>query len=194
VAVNGPVSRRKPQAKPVYAASGIGAAVAPSGAFYSAWGDSAPAGGGFHAGLSPDGADGALPGGLKADPDVAVDSQSGRAFAAWNSLDDEGVVVMPLAPGGPRTSIPRSAPGLQRRVGITGRIGAAGVFVAYAQGSSPYLADPAVYRVDTGKVQRLTTHDGELVSIAAAPGGRLWVFWEDRGTIFATRSNRAATR
>ena len=114
-------------------------------------------------------------------------------FAGWNSLDDEGVVVMPLNPGGDRASIPNSAPQLQHRVGITGRIGAPGVFVAYAQGSNPFLADPAVYRADTGATTRLTKRDGELVSIAAAPAGRLWVFWKDVGTIYASRSNKAAT-
>jgi hypothetical protein len=192
--VQGPVSKLEPQGKPVYAASGIGAAVGIDGTFYSIWGDSAPGGGGFHAGLDPNAPDGELPGGLKTDPDVGVDSQSGQVFAAWNSLDDEGVVVMPLDPGGPRVSIPTSATQLQHRIGITGRIGAPGVFVAYAQGSNPFLADPAVYRADTGATTRLTTKDGELVSIAAAPAGRLWVFWKDVGTIHASRSNKAATR
>jgi len=192
--VQGPVSKLEPQGKPVYAASGIGAAVGKDGTFYSIWGDSAPGGGGFHVGLDPNAADGELPGGLKADPEVGVDSQSGQVFAGWNSLDDEGVVVMPLNPGGGRASIPNSAPQLQHRVGTTGRIGAPGVFVAYAQGSNPFLADPAVYRADTGATTRLTTRDGELVSIAAAPAGRLWVFWKDVGTIYATRSNKTATR
>ena len=191
--VQAPVSKRPPQAKPVYAASGIGAAVGTDGTFYSIWGDSAPNGGGFHVGLDPNSADGNLPGGLKADPDVGVDSQGGRVFAGWNSLDDEGVVVMPLNPDGDRASIQNSAPQLQHRVGITGRIGAPGVFVAYAQGSNPFLADPAVYRADTGATKRLTKRDGELVSIAAAPAGRLWVFWKDVGTIYASRSNKAAT-
>jgi hypothetical protein len=192
--VQGPVSKLEPQGKPVYAASGIGAAIGTDGTFYSIWGDSAPGGGGFHAGLDPSAPDGELPGGLKSDPDAGVDSQSGQVFAGWNSLDDEGVVVMPLSPGGQRVSIPNSAPQLQHRVGITGRIGAPGVFVAYAQGSNPFLADPAVYRVDTGATTRLTAKDGELVSIAAAPAGHLWVFWKDVGTIYASRSNKAATR
>jgi hypothetical protein len=193
-AVEAPVSRRPPQAKPVYAASGIGAGLGTDGTFYSIWGDSAPQGSGFHIGLDPNAADGDLPGGLKSDPDVGVDSQSGQVYAGWNSLDDEGVVVMPLNPGGARASIPNSAPQLQNRVGITGRIGAQGVFVAYAQGSNPFLADPAVYRIDSAATKRLTTKDGELVSIAAAPAGRLWVFWKDVGTIYATRSNKAATQ
>lgn len=192
--VHGPVSKLEPQGRPVYAAGGIGAALGTDGTFYSIWGDSAPGGGGFHVGLDPNAPDGELPGGLKVDPDVGVDSQSGQVFGAWNSLDDEGVVVMPLNPAGGRASIPNSAPQLQHRVGITGRIGAPGVFVTYAQGSNQFLADPAVYRADTGATKRLTTKDGELVSIAAAPSGRLWVFWKDVGTIYASRSNKAATR
>jgi hypothetical protein len=192
--VQGPVSKLEPQGKPVYAAGGIGAALGTDGTFYSIWGDSAPGGGGFHIGLDPNAPDGDLPGGLKVDPDVGVNSQGGQVFAGWNSLDEEGVVVMPLNPGGGRVSIPNSAPQLQHRVGITGRIGAPGVFVAYAQGTNPFLADPAVYRVDTGAPKRLTRRDGELVSIAAAPAGRLWVFWKDVGTIYATRSNKAATQ
>lgn len=191
--VEAPVSKRPPQAKPVYAASGIGAALGNDGTFYSIWGDSAPNGGGAHIGLDPNANDENLPGGLKSDPDVGVDSQGGQVWAGWNSIDDEGVVVMPLNPGGARASIPNSAPQLQHRVGITGRIGAPGVFVAYAQGTNPFLADPAVYRADTGATKRLTKKDGELVSIAAAPAGRLWVFWKDVGTIYATRSNKAAT-
>jgi hypothetical protein len=190
----GPVSKTGTDRSPVYAAGGIGAAVGTDGTFYSIWGDSAPGGGGFHAGLDPAVPDGDLPGGLKRDPDVGADSQTGRVVAGWNSLDGEGVVIMPLSPAGGHGSIPNSAPQLQHRLGITGRIGAPGVFVAFARGSNPFLSDPAVYRTDTGRVVPLTRRDGELVSIAAAPQGRLWVFWRDGGTIRASRSNRAATR
>jgi hypothetical protein len=34
----------------------------------------------------------------------------------------------------------------------------------------------------------------EHANIAAAPEGRLWLMWEQNGTIFAARTNRAATR
>lgn len=192
-AVQGPASNDGPAGKPVYAASGIGAAVGKDGTFFSIWGDSAPGAAGYHVGLDPKAPDGSLPGGTKTDPGIGVDSQTGQAVAAWNSLDGEEVVVMPLAPGATPTSIPTSAPMTQHRVGITGRIGAAGVFVAYAQGTNPFLADPAVYRVG-GRSTRITSRDGELVSIAAAPSGRLWVFWKNGATIHATRSNPAATR
>ena len=78
-------------------------------------------------------------------------------------------------------------------MGITGRIGAPGVFVGYHRGTNPFLSDPSVYRVDTGQATRLTKKDGELISLAAAPGGRLWAFWKVENSLRATRSNPAAT-
>jgi hypothetical protein len=189
----GPASGTGTGRSPVYAAGGIGAGLGGDGTLYSIWGDSAPGGGGFHAGLDPAVPDGDLPGRGR-DPDVGVDSRTGQVVAGWNSLAGAGVVIMPLDAAGGARSIPGSSPQLQHRLGITGRLGAPGVFVAYTHGRNPFLADPAVYRVDTGRSVRLTRNDGELVSIAPAPQGRLWVFWADGGTIIATRSNRAATR
>ena len=190
----GPVSRNGNSGKPVYAASGIGAGVGADGTFYTIWGDSAPGGAGFHVGLDPNAPDGSLSGDVPIDPNVGVDTQSGQVYGAWNTLGDGPVTVLSLAPAGGAIGIPNSAPQTQHRVGITGRIGSPGVFVAYTQGSNPFLAKPAVYRVDTGKSTRLSRSQGELISIAAAPAGRLWVFWEKGGTIFATRSNKAATK
>ena len=188
-------SRADPQAKPVYVAAGIDANVGLDGTFFSAWGDSSPGGGGFHIGLDPGAADGELPSGLQSDTGIGVDSQSGQAFLAWNDLDASTVAVMGLSPLGSPVALPKSGAGqLQHRVGITGRIGAPGVFIAYTQGTNQFLADPAVFRVDTGKATRLTRKDGEQIGIAAAPSGRLWVFWKDGGTVFATRSNKAATK
>ncbi len=48
--------------------------------------------------------------------------------------------------------------------------------------------------MDTGQAIRLTKKDGELISLAAAPGGRLWAFWQVDNSIRATRSNPAATK
>jgi hypothetical protein len=189
-------SRGGNDAKPVYAASGIGAALAPNGTFFSAWGSSAPGGEGFHVGLDPNAPDGSLGGGSVIDPGVGVDSKTSAAYVAGNLLDEDGVMVLPISPAGPRVTIPSSgAAQTQHRVGITGRIGAGGVVVAYTQGDNQFTGRPAIYRVDTGKVKRISNRRGaEKISIAAAPGGRVWVFWKDGGTVFATRSNKAATR
>jgi hypothetical protein len=184
------------QSKPVYAAGGIAAALAPNGTFFSAWGASAPGGEGFHIGLSPTDPDGELGGGTVIDPGVGVDSQSSAAFVAGNLLDEDGVMVLPISPAGARVTIPNSgAEQLQHPVAVTGRIGKPGVFVAYTQGTNEFLGKPAIYRVDTGKVIRLSNKKGgEDVCVAAAPGGRLWAFWKDGDTIFATRSNTNATK
>jgi hypothetical protein len=189
-------SRGGNAARPVYAASGISAALAPGGTFYSAWGSSAPGAEGFHAGLDPAVADGALGAGTVADPGLGVDSRTNAAYIAGNVVGDEGMLVQPIAPAGPRTTIPGSdAEQLGHRVGVTGRIGAPGVLVAYTQGTNPFTGRPAVFRADTGRAMRVSARRGaEKVSIAAAPEGRVWVFWKDDGTLYATRSNQAATR
>ncbi len=190
-----PASRAGNTAKPVYAASGLDANVGRDGTFYSAWGDSDPSGGGFHLGLDPSAADGELPAGLQRDPGIGVDSQSGQVFLAWNDLDTENVVVVGLSPLGQPVTLPNSAAAqLQHEVGTTGRIGAAGVFVAYTQGTNPFTGNPALFRVDTGKATKLSPTAGEQVSIAAAASGRLWVFWKKEATVFARRSNKAATK
>jgi hypothetical protein len=190
-----PASRSGAPAKPVYAASGLAAGVGLDGTFYSAWGDSEPGGGGFHVGLDPSAADGELPAGLQRDPGIGVDSASGQVFLAWNDLDADAVAVTGLSPPGGPVTLPNSgAAQLQHPVGVTGRIGAPGAFVAYTQGTNEFLGDPALFRVDTAKAAKLTTKDGEQVSMAAAPAGRLWVFWKDAATVFARRSNEAATK
>jgi hypothetical protein len=180
----------------VYAASGISAALAPDGTFYSAWGSSAPGTEGFHAGLDPAAADGVLGGGTVVDPGLGIDSQTNAAYLAGNVVGDEGLRVLPIAPAGTPTTIPGSdAEQLNHRVGVTGRIGAPGVLVAYTEGTNPFTGRPAVFRADTGKAMRVSNHSGaEKVSIAAAPEGRVWVFWKDGDAVYATRSNRAVSR
>ena len=193
--VGGAASKNGAAGKDVYTAGGIGAAVGKDGTFYSIWGDSSPDGAGYHVGLDPNAADGELPGSLQSDPKLGVDSESGQVVSAWNSLDDDGPVrVMPIAPAGGPVSIPNSTGYPLHPVGITGRIGAPGVFVGYHRGTNQFLSDPSVYRVDTGQAIRLTKKDGELISLAAAPGGRLWAFWTVENSIRATRSNPAATK
>jgi hypothetical protein len=187
------VSRGGNASKPVYAAQGISAAVR-GGAFYSAWGSSAPGTAGFHVGLDPNAPDGELPSSAT-DPGVGVDSQTGAAYVATVVLDEDAIAVQPIAPGGPRATIPNSgAAQLLHRVGVTGRIGKPGVYVAYTQGDNQFTGRPAVYRVGDGDTLRVGPKGGEDVSIAAAPSGRLWVFWKDGSTVLARRSNKAATR
>ena len=139
------------------------------------------------------GADQELPGGLKGDPGAGVDAATGQAVVAWNLLDGSGVVALPCrrrARHAPRIR----APQLQHPVGVTGRLGAPGVVVAYTRGDNEFTGTPALYRVDTGATLALSRRPGQDVGVAAAPEGRVWAFWKYGATVFATRSNKAATR
>jgi len=181
-----------PARKSVYAAMGIGAARL-AGGFLSAWG--APASG-IHLGLDPAVGDGELFGDSPVDAGVAVDSQSGQAIVAANLLDADGVAY--AAPGGARSVIPRSgAAQLGHPVGVSGRIGAPGLFVAYTQGASEFLGRAAVWNVGAATGMVLGRRGDLRVSTAAGPAGRLWAFWFRRSPIdavYATRSNPEATR
>ena len=49
--------------------------------------------------------------------------------------------------------------------------------------------------MDTARPHITIKADGnEHANVAAAPDGRLWLMWEQNGTIFAARTNRSTTR
>lgn len=202
-AVGAASNNQVPGSSPVYGASGIGGAVALDGTPISIWGDSSPSGGGWHVGLNSAAGDGDLtPACCERDPNVAIDSQTGVIVFGWNfiapgSQPDALQVVQPLV-----TPI-QNAPGsgarwLQQRVGLSGRIGAGGIYAAYGFGTNPFNARPALWRFGTAKAKVIKQpRDAEHTTLAPAPGGRIWVAWEgkDRGMrLFATRTNPAATR
>jgi hypothetical protein len=72
-------------------------------------------------------------------------------------------------------------------VGTSGRIGAAGVFGAYADGKAAHL-----YRYG-GSSRTLARGAFWSATACAGPAGRLWVVWGDQADgLFVTRTNRAA--
>ena len=192
------------QATYAYATSYAGAGLAKNGTPISSWAGSP--GLGFHYGVDPGTADGKIPqsGCCLYHPDVGVDSASGQAWIGFTSNESAtpGVFVNAIGPSGPeggRKLAPGALTGTNflqpiGRTQITGRIGAAGVFLAYGQGYPTYKK-VAVWRVDTGNPQLVLGAAGaKHVALAAAPEGRLWVVWDAGGRVFATRTNRAATR
>ena len=197
-------SGRAAQATYAYATSYAGAGLAKNGTPISSW--AGTPGLGFHYGVDPSTPDGKIPqsGCCLYHPDIGVDSASGQAWVGFTSNEtaSPGVFVNAIGPGGPeggRKLAPGSLTGksfLQPigRTPITGRIGAAGVFLAYGQGY-PTFKTVAVWRVDTAKPQLVLKAPGaKHVGVAAAPEGRLWVMWDVNGKIYATRTNHAATR
>ena len=197
-------SGRAAQATYAYATSYAGAGLAKNGTPISSW--AGTPGLGFHYGVDPSTPDGKIPqsGCCLYHPDIGVDSASGQAWVGFTSNEtaSPGVFVNAIGPGGPeggRKLAPGSIAGknfLQPigRTPISGRIGAAGVFLAYGQGY-PTFKTVAVWRVDTARPQLVLKAPGaKHVAVAAAPEGRLWVMWDVNGKIYATRTNHAATR
>jgi hypothetical protein len=145
-------------------------------------------------------------------PDIAVDMKSGDAFAVWysNATGKLGVFAQALdtttgAPSGapvkmpgsttPYNGHPESSQQLQRTP-MVARVGG-GVYVAYP-GGYPTMRQVRLWRIADSKSAVLATsnHD-HVASLAAAPDGRLWVFWVERSTrpqIFARRSSKNATK
>jgi hypothetical protein len=161
----------------------------------------------YRYGVEPSGHTAAVPaaGCCGSDPAVAVES-GGLAYVAWASADigSSGVVVQAIAPSGPlgrALYAPGSAakhrvaavpPG--QRVALAARSGAAGVVLAYVVGY-PKARGVAFWLVGAPAATfRLPAKGATDVALAAAPQGRLWLAWQQGGKLFATRTNRAATR
>ncbi len=195
---------RAAQALYAYATSVTGAGLAKNGTPISTW--SGTPGLGFHYGVNPSDPDGKIPqsGCCLYNPDIAVDSGSGQAWVGFYSNENAspGVFVNAIGPSGPqggRKLAPGSVSGSNslapgNRSPLTGRIGASGVHLVYGQGY-PTFKTLALWRVDSAKPQLVLKADrNEHANVAAAPEGRLWLMWEQSGTIFATRTNKAATK
>lgn len=192
------------QATYAYATGVAGAGLARDGTPISTW--SGSPGLGFHYGIDPAQPDGTIPqsGCCLYTPDVAVDSAGGQAWVAFysNENDRAGLYANAIGPSGPqggRRLAPGSVVGQSsiypgNRASITGRIGAGGVYLFFGQGY-PTFKTLALWKVDTEKPQVVIKADrNEHANVTAAPEGRLWLMWEREGTIYAARTNKAATR
>ncbi len=193
-----PVSSIAPATRsPVYVAAGIGGAVSPSGETVLVWGDSGPEDGGYHLGLDPTTPDVPFPVGLAVDPNATFDA-AGTAYLAWivlGGLETPGSLqVMPV--GGAPVTVPKSAAAWTgQRVSISSRIGAGGVYVAYGSGSNEFDALPAWWRVGAAKpIVIKGQRDAEHTGLAPAPGGRLWIYWNRHGRLYAARTDQKAKK
>ena len=191
------------QATYAYATGIAGAGLARDGTPISTW--SGTPGLGYHYGVDPAEPDRTIPqtGCCLYTPDIAVDAASGQAWVGFHSNENEapGLYVNAIGPSGPqgaRRLAPGSVVGKSsvypgNRTSISGRIGAGGVFLFYGQGY-PTFKTLALWRVDTARPTVVRVGGAEHANITAAPEGRLWLMWEQDGVIFATRTNRTATR
>ena len=192
------------QAPSAYATGVAGAGLAKDGTPISTW--SVSPGLGYHYGINGGDPDRAIPqsGCCLYTPEIAVDSASGQAWVGFYSNENAspGVFVNAIGPSGPqggRRLAPGSVTGTSsiypgNRTALTGRIGAGGVYLLFGQGY-PTFKTLALWKVDTAKPHLVLKADrNEHANVAPAPEGRLWLMWEQNGTIFAARTNRSATR
>jgi hypothetical protein len=192
------------QSTSAYATGVAGAGLAKDGTPISAW--SGSPGLGFHYGIDPATPDGKIPqtGCCLYTPEVAVDSASGQAWVGFHSNESAapGLYVNAIGPGGPQggrrlaqgSTTGKSSVYPGNRASLTGRIGAGGVYLFFGQGY-PTFKTLALWKVDRAKPHIVLKADrNEHANIAAAPDGRLWLMWEQNGTIYAARTNRSATR
>jgi hypothetical protein len=188
--------------KTAASATGIGALVTPTGTVAAAQGDAAPGTNLVHVGTGPD-----VPyetaGCCAYHPDIAVDSVTGQPVLGWFSTAPGrgGLWTQAIAASGlvgAREQVPGSSLGgvavdPAQRTAITGRIGAGGVYVGYGSGA-PAFSSVDLVRVGASPLVVARGTRIEHVGIAAAPEGRLWLFWSRGDEYLATRSNRSATR
>jgi len=192
------------QSRTAYSGASTGAGLARDGTPISAWASTGQLG--YHYGVDPGGPDRIVPqsGCCLYQPEIAVDSANGQAYVGFFSLEPgrHGVYAQRIAPGGPQgnrllapgTRVGSNAVNPGGRTSISGRIGAGGVFLAHGQGYPTYKT-VALWRVGSGRPQIVVEADrAKFVNVAAAPEGRMWLMWEQEGTIRAARTNRAGSR
>src|SRR3954447_26323162 len=195
-------------------ASDMGAALLSDGTPIQSWG-STGTGVFVHRGLSEGTPNFPLQGQLGGccgySPDIGVDTKSGAPFVVWisNATDKLGVFAQSLDPAtGAPTGAPAQMPGSTtlfngspntskqlQRVPVAARAGG-GVYVAYP-GGYPTTTKVRLWRIADSKSAVLATSKSDhIVSLAADPDGRLWVFWVERSSsqVFARRSNKTATK
>jgi Carboxypeptidase regulatory-like domain len=121
---------------------------------------------------------------------LATDAASGAVvIAGITGAGKGGVLVKQILPSpGSAVVLPNSSYNNDWITGLSGRIGAPGVYVAYADTKVVHL-----YRYGGGS-KTLARGPYTSATLCAAPSGRLWVAWGDaKDELFVTRSNRAAS-
>jgi hypothetical protein len=128
---------------------------------------------------------------------VVTDGASGAiVFAAETISKAGGTFVQQALPSlGPAVVLPSSTQS-QGVSGVSARIGAPGVYVAYTDTTRSGVTKPAVrlYRY-AGPTRTMARGQFTTAKVFPGPAGRLWVVWADaKDGVFVTRSNEAASR
>ncbi|HZR91837.1 MAG TPA: carboxypeptidase-like regulatory domain-containing protein [Gaiellaceae bacterium] len=120
---------------------------------------------------------------------LATDASSGAVvIEGTTGAGKGGVFVRQILPSaGPAVVLPDGSYNNDWIAGLSGRIRAPGVYVAYADTKAVHL-----YRYGGGS-RTLARGPFTSATVCAAPDGRLWLAWGDaKDGIFVTRTSRAA--
>jgi hypothetical protein len=119
---------------------------------------------------------------------VVTDAASGAVVLSGVTIAGKGgtFVKQVLPSAGPSVLLPSSLQG--RNSGVSARIGAPGVYVAYTDTKTVRL-----YRYG-GPTKTIASGPYDVASVFAGPEGRLWVVWGGSTVgLYVTRSNRSVT-
>ncbi len=121
---------------------------------------------------------------------LATDAATGAVVMSGVTISGKGgVFVKKVLPGaGPSVTLPLPFGTNNWYSAVSGRIGAAGVYVAYVDTKAMHL-----YRYGA-KSRTLATGPYTSAGLCAGPAGRLWIVWGDQADgLFVTRSNKAVS-
>jgi hypothetical protein len=138
------------------------------------------------------------------DPGVGFDQKTHQVWALWYSNSgingQDGVNAQVIYPTkGSRVHAPGSSnpitksAGVEQDLSVAARVGG-GLYTAYR---SPNSQSIVVWKVGASKpvlTMKAGPYGVDDIVLAAAPKGRLWLYWEDRNDWRAARSNKAATK
>jgi hypothetical protein len=175
---------------PAGAASTIGAALTSSGVPVTGWG------GAFQVGLAV-GPGTTACACFSLQGDLAADGSSGAVVMSGlgqpSGYKYAGTFVQEVTPSnGGRVVLPSANQG-SGDYGISGRLGASGVYVMYSDNLRPQVTKPAVrlYRYK-GATKKIAKGAFTVAKVFAGPQGRLWLVWGDAKNVYVTRTNKAA--
>ncbi len=130
--------------------------------------------------------------------DLATDAGSGAVVMSGigqpSGYKLAGTFVQKALPSvGGRVMLPSANQGLGDS-GISGRLGAPGVYVMYSDTTRSGVTKPAVRLYRFGGGTRTIAHGAFTVAkVFAGPAGRLWLVWGDaQDGVFVTRTSKAA--
>ncbi len=176
---------------PAGAEGTIGAALTSSGLPVTGWGGS------FQVGLAAGGLGTTACSCFALQGDLATDAGSGAVVMSGlgqpSGYKYAGTFVQEVTPSnGGRVVLPSANQG-SGDSGVSGRLGASGVYVMYSDNLRPQVTKPAVrlYRYK-GATKKIAKGAFTVAKVFAGPQGRLWLVWGDAKKVYVTRTNKAA--